>query len=47
MMKPVQENPTVLIVDDVPTNVKILADALRSDYRIKVVGNGPDALRAA
>lgn len=39
--------PTVLIVDDVPTNVKILADALRAEYRIKVATNGPDALRAA
>ncbi len=39
--------PTVLIVDDVPTNVKILADALRAEYRIKVASNGPDGLRAA
>jgi diguanylate cyclase (GGDEF)-like protein len=42
-----QEVPTVLIVDDVPSNVKILADALRADYRIKVASNGQDALRAA
>ena len=47
MMKALQENPVVLVVDDVPTNVKILADALRVDYRIKVASNGQDALRAA
>lgn len=39
--------PTVLIVDDVPTNVKILADALRAEYRIKVATNGPGCPRAA
>jgi diguanylate cyclase (GGDEF)-like protein len=38
------EMPIVLIVDDVPMNVKILAEALRSDYRIKVAKNGADAL---
>jgi CheY-like chemotaxis protein len=31
-----QNIPIVLIVDDAPTNIKILADALRHDYRIKV-----------
>ena len=41
------ENLTVLIVDDVPTNVKILAVALRDEYRVKVASNGPDALQAA
>ena len=39
--------PVVLVVDDVPTNVKILADALRTEYRIKVASNGTDALRVA
>lgn len=38
--------PVVLVVDDVPTNVKILADALRAEYRVRVATNGNDALRA-
>lgn len=38
---------TILIVDDVPTNVQILADALRKDYRIKVANNGLAALEIA
>lgn len=38
---------TILIVDDVPTNVQILADALRKDYRIKVASNGLAALEIA
>ncbi|MBS1196775.1 MAG: diguanylate cyclase protein [Proteobacteria bacterium] len=41
------EVPVVLVVDDVPTNIKILADALRAEYRIKVASNGVDALRVA
>ena len=41
------EIPVILVVDDVPTNVKILADALRAEYRIKVASNGVDALRLA
>lgn len=40
------EVPVVLVVDDVPTNVKILADALRAEYRVRVATNGNDALRA-
>lgn len=46
-MKVPEALPVVLIVDDVATNIKILADALRNDYRIKVAGNGADALDAA
>ena len=38
--------PVVLVVDDVPTNVKVLADALRAEYRVRVATNGNDALRA-
>jgi DNA-binding NtrC family response regulator len=38
----------ILIVDDVPTNLKILCDALESEgYRILVADNGEDALRIA
>ena len=38
------QQPMILIVDDVPTNVQILAQALNSLYRIKVANNGIDAL---
>lgn len=40
-----QQRPMILIVDDVPTNVQILAEALTSLYRIKVASNGMDALK--
>jgi PAS domain S-box-containing protein len=39
--------PTILIVDDVPTNIHILGDTLAADYRLHVAMNGPDALRLA
>lgn len=42
-----QQRPMILIVDDVPTNVQILAEALSSVYRIKVASNGIDALKIA
>lgn len=42
-----QQQPMILIVDDVPTNVQILAQALTSHYRIKVASNGIDALKIA
>jgi diguanylate cyclase (GGDEF)-like protein len=38
---------SVLIVDDVPTNIQVLAEALRQDYRVKVATNGTDALSIA
>jgi diguanylate cyclase (GGDEF)-like protein len=41
------QNPMVLIVDDVPTNIQILAHALSSAYRIKVASTGKDALKIA
>lgn len=39
--------PVVLIVDDAPTNVKLLANALRHEYRVKVAICGEDALQGA
>jgi diguanylate cyclase (GGDEF)-like protein len=39
--------PVVLIVDDVASNIKVLADALRHDYRVKVASRGEDALIGA
>ncbi|MEW6352360.1 MAG: response regulator [Thermodesulfobacteriota bacterium] len=39
--------PRILIVDDVPENVKILIHALQPDYRLSVATNGEDAMRIA
>ncbi len=39
--------PVVLVVDDIPSNVKILAEALRYEYLIKVAISGSEALVAA
>ena len=41
-------NPKILIVDDVPNNLKILYDTLESEgYRIVVANDGKSALKAA
>ncbi|MFO7599298.1 MAG: diguanylate cyclase [Candidatus Desulfacyla sp.] len=37
----------ILMVDDSPVNVRILVDALQSDYELSVATNGPDALEIA
>lgn len=42
-----QQQPMILIVDDVSSNVQILAQLLSSVYRIKVANNGADALKIA
>ncbi len=44
-MATVREKPTILIVDDTPTNVALLSDILRPDYRVKVAVDGEKALR--
>ena len=41
------QRPTILIIDDVPTNVQILAEALSPLYRIKVASSGANALEIA
>lgn len=41
------ERPTVLVVDDIPENIDVLAGSLASDYRTKVALNGLDALSIA
>ncbi|CAK0777891.1 two-component system, cell cycle response regulator [Gammaproteobacteria bacterium] len=38
------EKPLILIVDDTPINVQVLAEALRTDYRIRVASGGQAAL---
>jgi CheY-like chemotaxis protein len=40
-------HPTVLIVDDVPANIRILADILRDGYRLHVATRGGEALDMA
>ncbi len=42
-----QRKRTVLIVDDEPVNIAILAEALKNEYRILVATNGPDAIDRA
>ncbi len=39
--------PRILVVDDTPVNIKILADLLRQDYLLSVATSGPDALEIA
>jgi putative two-component system response regulator len=41
------ERNTVLLVDDIPANIKILVGALRENYRLIVATNGLDAIKAA
>jgi CheY-like chemotaxis protein len=44
-MMPQSTRPAILIVDDMPTNIQLLAEALRVDYRILVATNGAEALQ--
>ncbi len=37
------EKPLILVVDDTPINIQVLAEALRADYRVKVAASGPAA----
>ncbi|RLC13669.1 MAG: hypothetical protein DRI57_15815 [Deltaproteobacteria bacterium] len=37
----------ILIADDAPENIKVLAETLKSDYNISVAINGPEALEIA
>ena len=41
------EDASVLIIDDVPANIQVLAEALQSDYRVKVATSGPEGLAVA
>ena len=42
-----QSKPIVLIVDDTPQNLMVLAELLQSSYHVRAVNNGERALRAA
>lgn len=37
------DKPLILIVDDTPTNIQVLAEALRAEYRVKVAPSGKAA----
>jgi len=39
--------PTLLVVDDEPTNIQVLSEALRGDFSVYFALNGENALRAA
>ncbi len=41
-----KERNTILLVDDIPANIKILVGTLRESYQLIVATNGPDALKA-
>jgi len=41
------DKPTLLIVDDVPGNIDVLAAVLRGDYKIKAATSGDKALDLA
>lgn len=46
MRKPESPNhmPTILVVDDAPTNLTLLAGLLNKSYRVKLASSGPKAL---
>lgn len=46
-MKTTNEKPTILIVDDMGTNIAILSDLLQDDYKIKIAKSGQKALEIA
>ena len=46
-MPPQAEKPTILIVDDTPTNLALLVDILKAEYRTKVAISGEKALELA
>ena len=43
----VHDRPLVLVVDDTPENLAMMAELLRDDYRVRVARNGDIALRLA
>ncbi|MEO5334214.1 MAG: response regulator [Magnetococcus sp. YQC-5] len=44
-MTSVENKPRILIVDDIPGNIKILAELLKNDYAISVTTKGEDVMR--
>src|SRR3974390_1591623 len=46
-MKEIAMQATILVVDDTPTNISVLMEILRGDYRILAATNGEQALKIA
>ncbi|MBN2886351.1 MAG: PleD family two-component system response regulator [Chromatiaceae bacterium] len=44
---PATERASILIVDDAPANIQVLANALKADYRIRVANSGVRAIEVA
>jgi len=44
---PATERASILIVDDAPANIQVLANALKGDYRIRVANSGARAIEVA
>jgi CheY-like chemotaxis protein len=42
--KAAKDKPTILIVDDTPDNLTLLAHVFKDEYRVKIAHNGPKAL---
>jgi len=38
------EKPTILVVDDTPSNIRLLSGLLKAEYRVRAATSGPDAL---
>jgi len=47
MITSTNDRPTILVVDDNPTNLSLLSNLLRDQYRVKVANNGIKALELA
>jgi diguanylate cyclase (GGDEF)-like protein len=46
-MNPPPDRPRILIVDDVPVNIRMLGEALRKEYDVRVATSGAKALELA
>lgn len=46
-MSPDTRKNRVLLVDDIPSNIKVLALALKEDHKLQVTTSGEDALKVA
>jgi CheY-like chemotaxis protein len=44
---PVQEKPTILVVDDTPDNLTLLSGLFKEDYRVRIAHHCKEALSIA
>ena len=47
MNSPIESKATILVVDDAPDNLALMADHLSGTYRVKLANSGPKALKIA